>query len=55
MMMEITYHIDGITCQKCVRLITEALTEIEGVTQVRHLHNTTDDINILMFSPRLSL
>ena len=32
--MEITYHIDGITCQKCVRLITEALTEIEGVTQV---------------------
>ena len=33
-MADITYHIEGITCQKCVRLITEALTEIEGVTQV---------------------
>ena len=36
--METTYHIEGITCQKCVRLITEALTEIEGVTQVWVLH-----------------
>ena len=34
-MAEVTYHVEGITCQKCVRLITEALTEIDGVTQVR--------------------
>ena len=50
--MDITYHIDGITCQKCVRLITEALTGIEGVTQV-WLLNILKMINILtlLFSP----
>jgi len=31
---DITWLISGITCQKCVRLITEALQEFEGVDQV---------------------
>lgn len=32
---DITFLITGITCQKCVRLITEALQEFENVVQVK--------------------
>ena len=31
---EVTWMIAGITCQKCVRLITEALQSFDGVGQV---------------------
>ena len=32
---DITWRIQGITCQKCVRLITECLQEFRGVTQIK--------------------
>ena len=31
---DVTWRIEGITCQKCVRLITEALQGFAGVSQV---------------------
>ena len=30
---EIVFKISGITCDKCVRLITECLTDMDGVVQ----------------------
>ena len=32
--MKKTISIDGMTCGNCVRHVTEALTEVEGVTSV---------------------
>jgi copper chaperone CopZ len=31
---EVVFKISGITCNKCVRLITECLTDMDGVQQV---------------------
>ncbi|MGA1361788.1 MAG: heavy-metal-associated domain-containing protein [Ilumatobacteraceae bacterium] len=27
-------HVDGMTCQNCVRHVTEAIAEVDGVTSV---------------------
>ncbi len=32
---EVVFKITGITCDKCVRLITECLTEMEGILQAQ--------------------
>ncbi|MGH3094758.1 MAG: heavy-metal-associated domain-containing protein [Streptosporangiales bacterium] len=33
-MSESTYTVVGMTCQHCVRAVTDELTELDGVTQV---------------------
>jgi len=55
---DITWKITNITCQKCVRLITEALQEFEGVSQVlvsKELASATIRVTEKFTSPKQQL
>ena len=49
-MAETTYQVQGMTCDHCVRAVTEQLEELDGVTQV-DVDLTTGEVHVRSSDP----
>jgi len=49
---EVVFKISGITCDKCVRLITECLTDMEGILQALVSRGQCYPVILSIFSSR---
>lgn len=45
-----TFHVDGMTCQRCHDLVTDSIRELPGVTDVR-IDTATGTVTVIAVTP----